>query len=391
MSHQVANKAAADESQGRIVEVALPPSTSPSDTLLRRIAILLLILVAGLLTVFGYYASSICITVILAGFLAILFDPLVVILEKLHLPRGVAAAGIVLAGMSLIGLLGYAFYGRAMSFAEELPVYASKLQQTIEPISRKIQDFQQSAGNLTNDVHPTKKVPEVRLQESPTWPDYLVRGVGSVWGALIIAGVVPFLTFFMLCTKDQMAIRTNGLFSSRIDAARFITNLNQMIHGFVAGNLIVGSVMAVATTLVLWGVGMKGAIPLGIASGLLNLLPFLGLIASLALPLAAALLQFNTPGPYIVITLTILFLHVVSANLLIPKFIEVRRDGEDAVLCFLQNSIGGHGLVSRNQLQTLTTASLGRTFQAGSHGFGLFLYPTDCLRAGRMHAPTELF
>jgi predicted PurR-regulated permease PerM len=118
-----------------------------------------------------------------------------------------------------------------------------------------------------------------------------------------------------------MAIRIDGLFGSRTDAARFITNLNQMIHGFVAGNLIVGSVMAVATTLVLWSVGMKGAITLGIASGLLNLLPFLGLIASLALPLAAGLLQFNTPGPYLVITLTILFLHIVSTNLLIPKFI----------------------------------------------------------------------
>jgi predicted PurR-regulated permease PerM len=65
-------------------------------------------------------------------------------------------------------------------------------------------------------------------------------------------------------------------------------------------------------------------IPLGIASGLLNLVPFLGLIFSLALPLAAALLQFNTPGPFIVITLTILLLHVVSANLLIPKFIATR-------------------------------------------------------------------
>jgi predicted PurR-regulated permease PerM len=145
-----------------------------------------------------------------------------------------------------------------------------------------------------------------------------------VWGALIIAGVVPFLTFFMLCTKDQMVIRMNALFSSTIDTARFITNLNQMIRGFVVGNLIIGSVMAVATTLMLWGIGMKGAIPLGIASGLLNLLPFLGLIFSLALPLAAAILQFNTPGPYIVITLTILFLHVVSANLLIPKFIATR-------------------------------------------------------------------
>ncbi len=277
-----------------------------------------------MLTAFGYYASSICVTVVLAGFLAVLFDPLVVKPERLHIPRSVAAAGIVLAGIGLTGLLGYALYGRAMSFAEELPVYASTIQQTIAPISRKIQSFQQSAGNLTNDVHPVKKVPEVRLQESPTWPDYLVRGVGSVWGALIIAGVVPFLTFFMLCTKDQMAIRTNGLFSSRIDAARFVTNLNQMIHGFVAGNLIVGSMMALATTLVLWRIGVKGAVPLGIASGLLNLLPFLGLIASLALPLAAALLQFSTPGPYIVITLTILFLHVVSANLLIPKFIANR-------------------------------------------------------------------
>ena len=324
MSDQVKNKRPAEQSQVGMVETALPFSTPPSDEVLSRIAILLFILVAGLLTAFGYYASSICITVVLAGFLAILFDPVVVVLEKLHMPRSVAAAGIVLAGMSLVGLLGYVLYGKAMIFAEELPVYASKVQQTIEPISRKIQNFQQSAGNLANDVHATKKVPEVRLQQSPTWPDYLVRGVGSVWGVLIIAGVVPFLTFFMLCTKDQMAIRMDGLFGSSKDAARFIANLNQMIRGFVAGNLIVGSVMAVATTLVLWGIGMKGAIPLGIASGLLNLLPFLGLIFSLALPLAAALLQFNTPGPYIVITLTILFLHVVSANLLIPKFIATR-------------------------------------------------------------------
>ena len=304
--------------------VAPPSSASVSDTLLRRIATLLLILVAGLLTVFGYYASSICITVVLAAFLAILFDPVVVNLEKLHVPRAVAAASIVLAGMALIGLLGYVLYGRAAGFAEELPVYGTKIQQTIEPISRRMQNLQRSAGTLTSDVHSSKRVPEVRLQESQSWPDYLVRGVGSVWGVLIIAGVVPFLTFFMLCSKEQMAVRTDGLFSSRVDAARFIANLNQTIHGFVAGNLIVGTVMAVATTLVLWGIGVKGAIPLGIASGLLNLLPFLGLIAALALPLAAALLQFSTPGPYIVIILTIFFLHIVSANILIPKFIANR-------------------------------------------------------------------
>jgi predicted PurR-regulated permease PerM len=325
MTDPVTSKSAVgEEIQARAVEMAPPIATSSSDKVLRTIAALLFVLVAGVLTVFAYYASSICITVILAGFLAILFDPVVVKLEKLRLPRSVAAAAIVLAGMSLVGLLGYKLYGKAVMFSEDIPIYTSKIQQAMEPISRKIHEVQQSAGSLTNNEHPTKKIPEVRVEESPSWPDYLVRGAGSVWGVLIIAGVVPFLTFFMLCTKEQMTIRMNALFSSNADAARFITNLNQAIRGFVTGNLVVGSVMAVATTLMLYGIGIKGAVPLGIASGLLNLLPFLGLILSLALPIAAAMLQFSAPGPYIIIVLTILCLHIVSANLLIPKFIANR-------------------------------------------------------------------
>jgi predicted PurR-regulated permease PerM len=322
--HALNESAVAEHSQVHEVDLGLPSATSSSEKLLRRIASLLFILVAGLLTVFGYYASSLCITVVLAAFLAILFDPVVVLLEKLHLPRSVAAATVLLAGMSLIGLLGYGLYGKTISFAEEIPVYTAKIRQTIGPISRNLQHFQQSAGSLTDDVQPAKKVPEIQLQESPTWPAYLVRGAGSVWGVLIIGGVVPFLAFFMLCSKNQVATRMDTLFSSRIDTTRFITSLNQMIRGFVAGNLIVGTVMAAATTLMLMSLGVKGAIPLGIVSGILNLLPFLGLILSLTLPLAAALLQFSTPGPYIIITLTILLLHVVSANLLIPKFIATR-------------------------------------------------------------------
>ena len=76
MSDQVTNKSAvAQQNQVRAAEMALLASASTSDELLRKIAILLFILVAGLLTVFAYYASSICTTVILAAFLAILFDP----------------------------------------------------------------------------------------------------------------------------------------------------------------------------------------------------------------------------------------------------------------------------------------------------------------------------
>jgi hypothetical protein len=77
MSDQVTNKsAAAEQSQVCLQEMPPPSSISSSDKLLSRIAILLFILVAGLLTVFGYYASSICITVVLADFLRSCLPPL---------------------------------------------------------------------------------------------------------------------------------------------------------------------------------------------------------------------------------------------------------------------------------------------------------------------------
>ena len=56
-SDEIMNERPAEQSQMGMVETALPFSTPPSDKMLSRITILLFILVAGLLTVCGYYAS----------------------------------------------------------------------------------------------------------------------------------------------------------------------------------------------------------------------------------------------------------------------------------------------------------------------------------------------
>jgi len=69
---------------------------------------------------------------------------------------------------------------------------------------------------------------------------------------------------------------------------------------------------------------MKGAVTLGIVSAFLNLIPFLGLLLATAVPLAAALLQFNTLGPFVTIAITTLLFHLIAANFLIPKLIGSR-------------------------------------------------------------------
>ena len=51
---------------------------------------------------------------------------------------------------------------------------------------------------------------------------------------------------------------------------------------------------------------------IGVASGLLNLIPFAGIILAAAVPLLAATLQYSTPGPFLTIAGTVVALHLVE-------------------------------------------------------------------------------
>jgi predicted PurR-regulated permease PerM len=291
--------------------------------LLKRIAWLLWIIVILLAMAFCFFASSFCITLLLGTFLAILVDPAVTCLERFHVPRSVSAAIIVVAGMMFFCLLAYASYNRISGIVETLPQYAERIKDALKPLNEKIAKVQETAGSL-NPEPTTKRIAEVKIKEPPSWPSYIIRGVGPVWGAIIIIGVVPFLMFFNLIGKDLMNQRLVNSLGDTIDVPQFVDRVTKMIRGFTIGNLVIGSVMAGVTVAVLVGLKVQEAVPLGIASGFLNLIPFLGVVLALLVPLGAAVLQFNTAGPFAIIFLTVTGLHIFSANFLIPKIIGSR-------------------------------------------------------------------
>ena len=294
------------------------------ERLLGRITALLWVVVVALVVTFFYYASSLCVTVLLAAFLAILVDPLVAHLERLHIPRYASSAIVVLFGVILVSASLYVFYDKATSFLDTLPLYTGKIRQAIEPLTRRIERVQENAGKLNPAAPAPKKVPEVRVNEPPSWPSYLARGVGSLGGAIVISAIVPFLMFFMLVRKDHIYMWLSGTFSTAADVPSFVNRVTRMVRGFTGGNLVIGSLMAAVTVGVLLAIGLDGAIALGIVSGFLNLIPFLGAILASVVPLLAATLQFATPAPFVIIALTVFSLHLVSANLLIPKFVGSR-------------------------------------------------------------------
>ena len=303
----------------------LTPGVDPEQQWLKQIALFLGLILGAIVLAFCFFASSLCITIALSTFLAILVDPLVVRVAKIGLGRVLAAGFVVLFFMLLAGTLTYVLYKRTSAFADEFPSYAYRIQQAAAPLISKLNRIEKNAESLTPLVEGSKHVNEVTLKAEPiNWPSFLVRGVGSISGILIMGGVLPFLVFFMLVGKDQMSVRLTNMFQGKIDVPKFVSNLGNMVRGFFLGNLIVASIMAAGTSLVFLVLGMKGAVTLGIVSAILNLIPFLGLLLATAVPLAAALLQFNTIGPFITIAITVSLFHLIAANFLIPKLVGSR-------------------------------------------------------------------
>jgi predicted PurR-regulated permease PerM len=294
------------------------------NRLLRQIVLLLCILALALIVAFCYFASSLCITVVLSSFLAILVDPLVMYLERFRIPRMISAAVIIAGATILIVTMTYGSYKQVADVVDDMPFYARKIGEDLAPITRKIETVRDSAGRLTTEVS-TKKIPEVKVKgDYPEWTTYVIRGVGPVSGAALIVGAVPFLMFFLLIQKDRLKEKLAIVWGDAIDVSVLMTGVTQMVRGFVLGNLIIGALMALATVAALFAMHVQGAPLLGVVSGFLNLIPFIGAIAGAVVPMGAAVIQDLPVTTLAVILATVVGLHIVAVNLLVPKFIGSR-------------------------------------------------------------------
>jgi predicted PurR-regulated permease PerM len=291
------------------------------NRLLSQAVFLLWILAAALFLTFCYLASSLCITVLISSFLAIVVDPIIMYLERCHIPRMASTAIVIVAGTATIGLLTYGSYNKISGIVDDLPVYARHIGQAVAPLTRKIQKVEDSASRLNSGVAP-KRVPEVKIHEAyPDWTSYVIRGVGPVSGVAIIIAVVPFLMFFLLIQKKRLRQKLSIVWGEKLDVSVLASGVTRMVRGFVVGNLIIGMIMAVVTIIVLAILKVQGAVFVGLISGALNLIPFVGAILAAIIPMGAALIQDLPLSTLAIIFGTILSLHITAENLLVPRMI----------------------------------------------------------------------
>jgi predicted PurR-regulated permease PerM len=130
----------------------------------------------------------------------------------------------------------------------------------------------------------------------------------------------------VLLSSEKVYFCLKSMYGEKINVEQFADRVSAMVRSYVLGNLVIGVLLSLVSILVFWQIHLTPAVTLGAISGTLNLIPFLGVVLYMAILLMAAVFQFHTAGPFVVIVATVIGLHLIAANVFMPRFVGWRLD-----------------------------------------------------------------
>ena len=275
--------------------------------------------VGGVLTLM-YMAKTILILTLVSVLIAFMLAPIVELCQRFHLPRPLGSAiAVLLMCLALYGLF-YLSYNQADEFMTELPKYSGRIRSVLNQVRQRAERMQQT----TRNVLPEEKIEKgtLTVRQTSSWLDDFPSGALGASQDVLMAAFVPFLVFFMLSWQAHVRSATVMLFDmeNRNTAYMTLGLIAQMIRSFIVGNVIIGVILGISSTIAFWILGVPYFYVIGIISGIVSLLPYLGIVLAILPPVVVSMGALTAPG-FVAIVSFVAISHVIALNVLYPKII----------------------------------------------------------------------
>ena len=300
-------------------------ATTTTD--LHRLWMLTWLLVAGWLL---YLLSPILTPFVVSALLAYLGDPLVDRLEARGLKRTPAVAVvfsvIFLLLLLLVILLIPRVEAQISQLLQKLPGYIEWIREGLLPrvqallpgeaadldfaaLQQALAEHWRAAGGLVAQV----------------WQSVSGSGMALLaWLANLV--LIPVLTFYLLRDWDHLVAGVYTLLPRRSAPtwARLARESDEVLGGFLRGQMLVMFALGVIYTTGLWLVGLDLALLIGMFAGIVSFVPYLGLIVGILTAGLAAILQFKGYGELPWVILVFVVGQLLEGTLLTPRLVGER-------------------------------------------------------------------
>lgn len=283
----------------------------------------LLILATATVISLIYIAKLILVVIFVSILFTFVLTPLVDFLVVNQIPRAAAAFIAVFLMTALVGAATYTSYSRAIDFAHELPHYKSRIKSIVDKVRKQAEELEKTTETVLPSSPEDKRT--VTVKQSSDWTDMVSRNASSFTEAALTITFVPFLVYFMLSWKDHVRTASVMLFSMehRNTAYVMLGLISSMIRSFIVGNFIIGVFLSICSVAAFGLMGIPYFYFLGVISGFLSLVPYLGVIFAVIPPVIANLGHL-TASSFLLTSTVVIGLHLVAMNVLYPKILGKR-------------------------------------------------------------------
>lgn len=213
--------------------------------------------------------------------LAVLLNPITIFLEKHHFPRILAIAVSIIVTMILMTAVTYFLIMEVKSFSNAWPVFEQKFSM----LFAKFQHFAGSDFGIN-----TKRQNEYIKEAETNMKPALASAMGTVLGGMAMTFLLPVYTFLFLYYKKLILNFLYEVFAEaeEKEVSVVLTQTKGAIQNYMFGILLEALIIATLNTVALLILGVPYAILLGVLGALLNILPFIGGILAVLLPILIA-------------------------------------------------------------------------------------------------------
>ena len=258
--------------------------------------------------------------------LAYFLDPVVERLAAKRMPRWAAVlcvlGSFVLVFVLLIMLAVPLIKQQVTDLIAAIPQYAQRIQAFAGPLladitaqisNEDVDRLREAAGNYAGSVL--------------SWIGGLIEGIvtstAAIANLLSVMVITPIVAFYMLKDWHRITGAIHGLMPKQHAGTirQILADIDTTLAGFVRGQLTVCFILGLYYAIGLSLAGLNFGFVIGLTSGLLSFIPFVGSGFGLIASVGVAAFQFQDPTMVAIIAAIFLFGQLVEGNFLTPRLV----------------------------------------------------------------------
>jgi predicted PurR-regulated permease PerM len=281
-----------------------------------KVTIFLVGLIA-LLTIM-YLAKSLLIPLVFATIIAIVLHPAVNFMVRIKINRILAIVLTMFLTFLVIAAFGAILFSQASKFGESWPALVGKFTSLINQNIADAADYFKKDPQKIHDWLTKTQGEIINMSTAAIGQTIIILGNG-----LVILLLIPFYIFMILFYQPLLIefIRRLSGTNYQSHVKQIVSQIKTVIQRYLVGLFIEAVLMAAMNTAALLLLGIEYAFILGILAAVLNVIPYIGGIIAVAMPMMVALVTKPSPWYAVYILAAYYVIQLIDNHYIVPYIV----------------------------------------------------------------------